>query len=56
MNLFFKVLSSVSILASFGYLVFYRTGIVDSMIVATTLLISSFMAGADIFYSRGFDD
>lgn len=56
MNLFFKILATVSTLASFGYLTFYRTGIVDSMLVATILFLSSFMLGADIFYNQGFND
>lgn len=56
MNLFFKVLAVVSTLASFGYLIFYRTGIIDSMLVAIILLLSSFMIGADLFYNYGFND
>lgn len=56
MHLFLKILAFVAVVLSFVYLIFYRTGMIDSLIVATTLLISSFMIGADIFYSRGFDD
>lgn len=56
MNLFLKILSVVAIILSFVYLIFYRTGVVDSAVIASTLLVSSFMVGADIFYSRGFDD
>lgn len=56
MYLFLKILCYVSVVSSACYLIFYRTGIADSLVISCVLTFTSFLSGAFIFYGKGWDD